>query len=134
MQTEEEWIGTFYFTVYSFLVETFWIAADALFQGRVYVHLFKVKSGFCMSLSSSISILKVSIFCQNSIFRGYFLISNKELLTFLYGLMKLTKQTTPASAKSLATSPILLMFSSLSSGLNPRSLLRPNRILSPSKT
>lgn len=39
--------------------------------------------------------------------------------------MKLVMQTIPASANSLATSEILLIFSSLSFGLNPRFLLRP---------
>ena len=40
----------------------------------------------------------------------------------------------PAFINKLATSPILLMFSSLSSSENPRSLHKPCLILSPSST
>ena len=47
--------------------------------------------------------------------------------------MKLVTQIIPASANSFATSPTLLMFSSLSPGLKPRFLLRPVRRLSPSR-
>ena len=42
--------------------------------------------------------------------------------------------TTPLSANSLDTSEILLIFSSLSSGVKPRFLLRPVLTLSPSNT
>ena len=47
--------------------------------------------------------------------------------------MKATKQIWPESANNLATSEILLIFSALSSAVNPRSLLRPLRITSPSR-
>ena len=47
--------------------------------------------------------------------------------------MKATKQICPERENNLATSEILLMFSALSSAVNPRSLLRPLRITSPSR-
>ena len=55
-------------------------------------------------------------------------------LTFLKGEMKLVMQTIPPSANSLATSLILLMFSSLSSGEKLRFLFNPVLTLSPSST
>ena len=58
----------------------------------------------------------------------------KNKVTFRRGEMKETRQTTPASAKSLDTSPILRMFSSRSANENPRSLFNPWRTLSPSRT
>ena len=53
--------------------------------------------------------------------------------TFAKGEMKLVMQTRPASANSLATSAIRRIFSSLSQVENPRFLLRPWRMLSPSR-
>ena len=57
-----------------------------------------------------------------------------EWFTFLSGEIKETKQTTPASANNFETSPIRRIFSSRSANENPKSLLRPWRTLSPSKT
>lgn len=45
--------------------------------------------------------------------------------TRAYGEMKEVRTTMPASANSLATSLILRMFSSRSSGVNPRFLFKP---------
>lgn len=60
--------------------------------------------------------------------------SNKTLyFTFANGDTKLHKQICPASANNFATSPTLLIFSSLSSIENPRFLLSPVRMLSPSR-
>ena len=47
--------------------------------------------------------------------------------------MKLVSETIPPSANNLATSEILRIFSSRSSGVKPRLLLRPWRMLSPSR-
>lgn len=58
---------------------------------------------------------------------------HQDLLTLLYGEMKLAMHTSPASANSRATSAMRRMFSSRSSGLKPRFLFNPWRMLSPSK-
>ena len=52
---------------------------------------------------------------------------NKSNFTLVYGEMNEVNTTIPASAKSLATSLIRRMFSSLSLGENPRFLLRPKQ-------
>ena len=54
--------------------------------------------------------------------------------TLWNGEMKLEMQTMPPSAKSLDTSLIRRMFSSLSSGENPKFLFSPVLTLSPSST
>jgi len=64
---------------------------------------------------------------------GVFWLTVYMLHTFLNGEMKLVRHTMPPSANSLATSAIRLIFSSRSSGLKPRFLLRPWRMLSPSR-
>ena len=50
---------------------------------------------------------------------------NLQKLTLRNGLMKLVRHTIPPSANSLATSEIRRIFSSRSSWLKPRFLLRP---------
>jgi hypothetical protein len=50
------------------------------------------------------------------------------------GAIKLAREITPVSAKSLATSPMRRMFSSRSAAEKPRFLLKPWRTLSPSST
>jgi len=64
---------------------------------------------------------------------AFYTVSKVLVLTAAYGLIKAVMQTMPPSEKSLDTSEIRRMFSSLSSWVKPRFLLRPVRILSPSK-
>lgn len=90
------------------------------------------------SISSWLSSATDSCTCNSNSERhfAFFIFPHaiKRVFTFtwVYGEMKLVMHTKPASANSLATSAIRRTFSSLSSGVKPRFLLRPWRILSPS--
>jgi hypothetical protein len=57
----------------------------------------------------------------------------KKIFTSSNGLIKATIHIIPASANNFATSAIRRIFSTRSVSENPRFLLRPHRILSPSR-
>ena len=64
--------------------------------------------------------------------RNYMQLNKNKGYTFLKGETNEHSATTPESANNRPTSATLRMFSSLSSGENPRFLFNPVLILSPS--
>ena len=81
---------------------------------------------------SNKNISQIAVYCGSQETRNYKQLNKNKWYTFLKGETNEHSATTPESANNRPTSATLRMFSSLSSGENPRFLFNPVRMLSPS--